>query len=188
MSSSKGSKHKQQHGRSRVPVPPEQQQPPAAPNTGGGELGTPERSLCLLCMSDASAAAGLCRQPDLAKLLGNRTRALAAFEDSAFDAGSFLSAYLASLSEKAIDNARQDLSTLLASCTDEVGASPQHTFFMHAIASSTRLTPVGPGLPALGAQLTPCQVEGVVQQHHARFLAACSGVEALEDQVMIRAA
>jgi hypothetical protein len=59
---------------------------------------------------------------ELAKLLGNRTRALMAFEDPEFEAGAFMAAYLGQLGEKAIDNARRDLGALLATCTEEVGA------------------------------------------------------------------
>lgn len=59
---------------------------------------------------------------ELAKLLGNRTRALLTFEDATFDVESFLATYLGQLSEKAIDNARQDLGALLATCTEEVRA------------------------------------------------------------------
>lgn len=84
---------------------------------------------------------------ELAKLLGNRTRALLTFEDPSFTVEGFLATYLGQLSEKAIDNARQDLGALLATCTEEV--------------------------------------ESVVQQHHQRFLQACAGVEALEDQVAL---
>jgi len=37
----------------------------------------------------------------------------------------FLSTYLGQLSEKAIDNARQDLGALLATCTEEVRRQQQ---------------------------------------------------------------
>ncbi|KAF8071388.1 EXO84A [Scenedesmus sp. PABB004] len=84
---------------------------------------------------------------ELAKLLGNRTRALLAFEGGGFDPAAFLDAYLGALSEQAIGNAAQDLGALLATCTEEV--------------------------------------ESVVTAHHTRFLAACAGVEALEDQVAL---
>ncbi|KAF6253828.1 hypothetical protein COO60DRAFT_1642879 [Scenedesmus sp. NREL 46B-D3] len=84
---------------------------------------------------------------ELAKLLGNRTRALLAFEEPGFEPGAFMAAYLGQLGEKAISNARRDLGALLATCTEEV--------------------------------------ESVVQQHHQRFLQACAGVEALEDQVAL---
>eukprot|EP00775_Hariotina_reticulata_P002152 gene2152-2470_t len=84
---------------------------------------------------------------ELAKLLGNRTRALLTFEDANFDVDAFISTYCGSLSETAIDNARQDLGTLLATATEEI--------------------------------------ESVVEQHHQRFLQACAGVEALEDQVAL---
>jgi hypothetical protein len=57
---------------------------------------------------------------ELAKLLGNRTRALLTFEDANFTVEGFLANYLGQLSEKAIDNARQDLGALLATCTEEV--------------------------------------------------------------------
>lgn len=84
---------------------------------------------------------------ELAKLLGNRTRALLAFEQPGFEPSSFMAGYLGQLGEKAIANARRDLGALLATCTEEV--------------------------------------ESVVQAHHQRFLQACAGVEALEDQVAL---
>lgn len=59
---------------------------------------------------------------ELAKLLGNRTRALLTFEDPSFTVEGFLATYLGQLSEKAIGNARQDLGALLATCTEEVRA------------------------------------------------------------------
>jgi Zn-dependent oligopeptidase len=59
---------------------------------------------------------------ELAKLLGNRTRALMAFEDPEFEPGAFMATFLGQLGEKAIDNARRDLGALLATCTEEVGA------------------------------------------------------------------
>jgi hypothetical protein len=61
-----------------------------------------------------------CPPSELAKLLGNRTRALLTFEDPSFTVEGFLATYLGQLSEKAIDNARQDLGALLATCTEEV--------------------------------------------------------------------
>jgi hypothetical protein len=57
---------------------------------------------------------------ELSKLLSNRTRALHTFEDANFTVEGFLANYLGQLSEKAIDNARQDLGALLATCTEEV--------------------------------------------------------------------
>lgn len=53
--------------------------------------------------------------------MGNRTRALLTFEDADFNVDAFLATFLGQLSEKAIDNARQDLGALLATCTEEVG-------------------------------------------------------------------
>lgn len=58
--------------------------------------------------------------PELAKLLGNRTRALLAFEQPGFEPSSFMAGYLGQLGEKAIANARRDLGALLATCTEEV--------------------------------------------------------------------
>jgi hypothetical protein len=64
--------------------------------------------------------------PELAKLLGNRTRALLTFEDANFDVEAFISTYCGSLSETAMDNARQDLGALLATATEEVSIQQQH--------------------------------------------------------------
>lgn len=73
-----------------------------------------------VCSHTPSPARGWCCA-ELAKLLGNRTRALLAFEEAGFDPDAFLATYLGQLSEKAIDNARRDLGALLATCTEEVG-------------------------------------------------------------------
>lgn len=62
---------------------------------------------------------------ELARLLGNRGRALQTFEAPGFSVDSFLATYLGPLSEKAIDNARQDLGALLATCTQEVSESEE---------------------------------------------------------------
>jgi Zn-dependent oligopeptidase len=67
------------------------------------------------------AATATAAAAELAKLLGNRTRALLTFEDADFNVDAFLATFLGQLSEKAIDNARQDLGALLATCTEEVG-------------------------------------------------------------------
>ena len=57
---------------------------------------------------------------ELARLLGNRTRALLLFERQDFDPELFLEDYLANASDKAIENARQDLGALLAACSTQV--------------------------------------------------------------------
>lgn len=75
-----------------------------------------------MAAATAAACARVCRT-ELAKLLGNRTRALLTFEDADFNVDAFLATFLGQLSEKAIDNARQDLGALLATCTEEVGGA-----------------------------------------------------------------
>ena len=59
---------------------------------------------------------------DLARLLGNRQKALQLFESPDFSADAFISEYFHALSEKGVDNARYDLGALLRSCADEVRA------------------------------------------------------------------
>jgi hypothetical protein len=139
---------------------------------------------------------------ELAKLLGNRGRALLTFEDKGFSVEAFLATHLAGLSEKAIDNARQDLGALLATCNEEVclcvcGGGACRAGLDAVCETPTLTLHVSDSVPAsLGLQSAalPCavpnpyvllllQVESVVQQHHQRFLQACSGVEALEAQV-----
>lgn len=118
---------------------------------------------------------------ELAKLLGNRTRALLTFEDAGFDASSFLSAYLAPLSEKAIDNAAADLGALLDTATQEARrAAPRRR--RGARRPRLHAVPTRRCTPLLACPARP-QVQSVVQTHHRRFLEACAGVEALEDQV-----
>jgi len=53
-------------------------------------------------------------------LLGSRARALAVFEQEDFSREGFIAEHFRGLSEKAIDNARQDLGALLAQCNEEV--------------------------------------------------------------------
>lgn len=57
---------------------------------------------------------------DLGVLLGSRARALAVFEQEEFSREEFVAEYFRVLSEKAVDNARQDLGALLSQCNEEV--------------------------------------------------------------------
>jgi hypothetical protein len=157
--------------------------------------------MCLLLPPSSTTNPPHPAPSELAKLLGNRTRALLAFEEPGFEPGAFMAAYLGQLGEKAIDNARRDLGALLATCTEEVGGHcwPQCCWLaakahnrQNRLFQATRSScwPVAALVqPPFDCCCCCCcccllaQVESVVQQHHQRFLQACAGVEALEDQV-----